>query len=360
MSVQEGYGVANRLLHRFAFRAGFVQESLADIENVVFRRTIRSIPVEDPVFITALPRSGTTILLEILVETGVFASHTYEDMPFVLCPMIWSRFSRWFSVDVPPRERDHGDGLQIWNRSPEAFEEMVWKRFWPRHYGADRIRPWAPTERDGIFESFLETHMRKVIAVRQRGARARVWYISKNNLNIARLAALPAPLRRGTILVPFRDPVQHAASMLHQHQRFLQLHEEDPFAREYMEAIGHHEFGVALRPVDFGGWLDEAPDPETLEFWLRYWLATYRFVLDHLGPPVHLVSYAHLTGQPAKALADLADLLDRAGVDLRSSAARLHPPRRHETETDGVEPSILRQASDLYDQLERSASIGSE
>ena len=71
-------------------------------------------------------------------------------------------------------------------------------------------------------------------------------YLSNNNLNIARLAVLPGPLQEGMMLVPFRDPVQQAASMHRQHERFLQIHEEDDFVREYMEAIGHHEFGKGL------------------------------------------------------------------------------------------------------------------
>jgi len=78
-------------------------------------------------------------------------------------------------------------------------------------------------------------------------------YLSKNNLNIARLAALPEPLQEGTILVPFRDPVQQAVSVHRQHERLLEIHEEDDFVREYMEAIGHHEFGKGLKPVNFGG-----------------------------------------------------------------------------------------------------------
>ncbi len=56
-------------------------------------------------FVTALPRAGTTILLNLLVGTGSFASHTYRDMPFVLCPMIWQRFAKQFQVSDEARER---------------------------------------------------------------------------------------------------------------------------------------------------------------------------------------------------------------------------------------------------------------
>ena len=40
--------------------------------------------VKEHVFITGLARSGTTILLNALYKSNIFASLTYSDMPFVL------------------------------------------------------------------------------------------------------------------------------------------------------------------------------------------------------------------------------------------------------------------------------------
>ncbi len=38
------------------------------------------------------------------------------------------------------------------------------------------------------------------------------------------------------------------------------MHARDPFARRYMEAIGHYDFGANLRPIDFDGWATATPD----------------------------------------------------------------------------------------------------
>lgn len=65
---------------------------------------------EKHVFISGLARSGTTILLNSIYESDIFASLTYSDMPFVLAPNLWAKLS-------PNRrnnnfkERAHGDGI---------------------------------------------------------------------------------------------------------------------------------------------------------------------------------------------------------------------------------------------------------
>lgn len=357
MRYEDRYGRLDRLFHRIAFAAGTGQRALGELEAHLYGDTLEAIAIEHPVWITALPRAGTTILLNLLHETGRFASHTYRDVPFVLAPMLWSRLSSGFRADETPVERAHGDGLEISGDSPEAFEEMVWKRFWPGHYREDRILPWTGGERRPEFEAFLETHMRKVIALRREGPSDARRYLSKANVHVARLAGLPGPLGRGRLLVAFREPLQHAASLLRQHRRFLELHAEDPFLRRYMSAIGHHEFGRELKPVDYGGWLAEAPDSETLAFWVRYWVVTYRHVLEHAGPAVSLVSYGRLTGEPEAALARLAGAVGLPDEELTPLADRLRPPRTHEVDETGLPPGLLEEATALHRELEERAEV---
>jgi len=351
MTFDDRYGWLDRLLHRTAFRAGTAQHALADVEEMLYEDQLADASVDHPVFITALPRSGTTILLRLLWGSGHFASHTYQDMPFVLCPLLWHQYTGQFAVEETTRERAHGDGLEVSETSPEAFEEMIWKHFWPDHYHADHIRPWTSDDHNGEFNSFFESHMRKVIAVRQEEASGRRRYVSKNNLNIARLAAPPPPMRDGTVLVPFREPMQQAASMLRQHERFLEIHEEDDFVREYMEAIGHHEFGKGLRPVNFGDWLSDAPSPKDLAFWVRYWVAAYRHVLNHAGGSTLLVPYAQLTEAPGATLLRLAHAVDVPEAALVDQSDRLEPPRTHEVDEAALPASLRREARKLYERL---------
>ena len=160
MKFANQYSRTDRLLHRLAFSSKAIQLSLADIEDKVYRKQLSSITPERPVFITALPRAGTTILLNLLYETGEFFCHTYREMPFVLCPLIWQRLSRSLrAVEPEEMERAHGDGLTISPDSPEAFEEMIWRQFWARHYKNDRIEPWIRCDRP-LFVEFFSRHLR--------------------------------------------------------------------------------------------------------------------------------------------------------------------------------------------------------
>jgi hypothetical protein len=345
------YSFLDRALHRLAFRTSGVQADLADLEDRLYGRGIADVPVDRPVFVTGLPRAGTTLLLELLVGSSAFGSHTYRDMPFVLVPLLWSRFSRLFRADQAPQERAHGDGMMVELDSPEAFEEMVWKAHWKDRYRADRILPWEkPAPR--AFSSFFTRHIRKVVALRGATAEAPLRYVSKNNANIARVECILGMLPDAVVVVPFREPIRHARSSLDQHLNFLEIHARDAFGRDYMAGVGHFDFGENLRPVDFGGWCDgAAAPPTTLTWWLEYWVAAYGYLLEKAGPRVHLFSYESLCSEPATALGRLAAVLglDGAGTEaLVAQGADIRSPRTTDVDVSDVSSGLLSRTAEIY------------
>ncbi len=347
------YGRLDRLLHTFAFRGVGLQKVLADLEDQMFAKELARAEVDRPVFITSLPRAGTTLLLEVVSTLPGFATHTYRRMPFVLCPLLWERVSKGFRKEAGARERAHGDGVAVGYDSPEAFEEVVWRAFWPEKYKADRIEPWSAADRDPEFVDFLGRHLAKVVHLGTEAGVASPRYASKNNANIARLDLLAELYPEGRFLVPFRDPFQQAASLLRQHRRFLAIHAEDDFARRYMEGIGHFEFGRALRPIDFQGWLDHgAPDPMTLDFWLTYWCTAFETVLE--APRVYLIDYDRLCHEPVPLLETLADRLQVRSDLLIRQAPRFRAPRTHETRGGAAAP-LRERATDLHRRLQAVA-----
>lgn len=354
MDFKQRYGVLDRILYRAAFQFDVTQRVLADLEKVIYRDKLKEISIDNPVFITALPRSGTTILLKLLWQTGEFATHTYQDMPFVLCPLLWNRYSKHFAKKIEPRERTHGDGIQITEESPEAFEEVVWKLFWPDHYQKDKIEPWN-SERNQRFNEFFKEHMRRVIVARQQKTSGQGRYLSKNNLNIARLGSTPEPLELGIFLIPFRNPVQQAASMLQQHRRLSSIQEEDQFVKDYMEAIGHYEFGKTLRPINFNGWVKENYNPSKLSFWIEYWIEAYRFVLNHISDSIVLISYERLVEDSESTLSQLEGILGLAQGQLTSQAGKLHSPRSHSTQQEKLPETLLQKASGVHQRLKEKA-----
>jgi class 3 adenylate cyclase len=313
------YGAIDRLVHRLAFRGVHLQIAVSDIEDALFSNALRAIHIERPVFITSLARSGTTTLLQILCDTWSFAAHSYADMPFVLCPLLWHQLTKAFRRSDGARERAHGDGVLVNFDSPEAFEEIVWRAFWPKMYSGTRIRTWEAGLPDEDFVEFFVNHMRKIILLRRQSPQT-PRYVSKNNANIARLRLIGTLFPDSTVVIPFRNPRDHAVSLLRQHANFSILQEHDTFARQYMQYVGHLEFGNLLTPIDFDGWLASHPnlDPRELPFWLQYWCAAFEYVLREPAPNLALLDYDGMCADPAASLRALASCLQCDGDPLTS------------------------------------------
>ena len=79
------YSGIDRMVHNLAMRQLEMQKSLSWVEDRDFDKAHPDIAAADPVFITSLPRAGTTLLLELLAGAPDFVSHSYRDMPFLLC-----------------------------------------------------------------------------------------------------------------------------------------------------------------------------------------------------------------------------------------------------------------------------------
>ncbi len=89
---KSAYSFLERCVHKVAFSTHGSQITLADLEDRIYAKQLRAHTARRPVFITALPRAGTTLLLECFSGLDEFASHCYRDMPFILIPCFWSRF----------------------------------------------------------------------------------------------------------------------------------------------------------------------------------------------------------------------------------------------------------------------------
>ena len=361
MSKVGQYSTLDRFLHQVAFRSVFLQKVVADIEDKIFGAKMAQASISQPVFITSLPRAGTTLLLEVLSQVDEFAAHTYRDMPFVLCPLLWDQISGASRQDAELAPRAHGDGMDISFDSHEAFEEIIWKAFWSANYSKDHISVWDSQDRDPEFEHFLKQHMRKIITLRGDGqvGGARKRYISKNNGNVAKLRLLPAIFPDCKILVPIRNPQDHLQSLVRQHNRFNKIHSEDRFAYQYMDYLGHFEFGLTLRPIEFGGHtLDRQSDVRQLEpdFWLNYWINAYADVLQtaQAYPQIQLIDYDKLCAQPAEQLQRLAGVLGLGTSEraqLLQQASRLRAPTDYGSAPKPTETTTEQTMLDLYRRL---------
>ena len=116
----QNYNFTQKFLHDLVFKYTFINKSLFEIEKFFYLKK-DNLGNNSHVFITGLPRSGTTILLNFIYSSGEFASLKYSNMPFIFSPNISKLFYR---KNIGKKERLHGDGIYYDLDSPEAFDEI--------------------------------------------------------------------------------------------------------------------------------------------------------------------------------------------------------------------------------------------
>jgi hypothetical protein len=355
----DGYSRLDRLLHRLAFATPGLQTALADVEATAAPGPHAPDDLGPPVFVTSLPRAGTTLLLQVVAGLDEMAAHTYRDMPFVLIPALWNRLSRRFQRAGGDTERAHGDRMTVNFDTPEAFEEILWRTFWPDRFHADAIRPITAGDQHPDFIAFFRAHMAKVAGLRAPASQT-PRYLAKNNANISRLDYLATSFPDASIVVPFRPPLEHAAAMLEQHRRFRERHARDPFSRTYMAGIGHYEFGALHRPLAFPG-TDAlaAYDPDSLDYWLAYWRLAFATVLDRADPArVVFVDFGELCADPPASLERIAARLGcHKPARLRDAASRVAAPRERDTSALTYDPDVLDAARAVHARLRLARTV---
>lgn len=333
------YSYLDKFLHRIALASPAIGEAAFDLEKALF---LKSAPPEGAgahVFVTGLARSGTTILLREIHRSGQFGSLAYADMPFVLASNGWAAVTRRFSKSPETKTRAHGDGIAVDTDSPEALDEVFWRVMAGDEYiGPDALRPHTP---DAAVLAAFDAYIRLIL---RRTGRER--YLSKNNNNILRLPALMAHYPHAIFLIPVRKPLAHAMSLLSMHKRFSQ---SEPFTRNYMTWLAHHEFGATHRPFRFSEGAAGAGggDPDTLEYWLGLWLATYRHLYEAVsqGP-------ANAVFVPYEQLCTDTAVWNGIAQRLRIDGGPPPAFRLSEREPQAVvEPAMLEAATGLYEAI---------
>ena len=315
------YSWLQQKLHQFALSSQFMREVTFDVESSFISSESDS---GDHVFISGLARSGTTILLNSIYESGLFASLSYVDMPFILAPNLWAKLD-FKKKDTSLFERAHGDGIKISLESPEAFEEVFWKTF-------------SETKPDSLrkFETYVN-----LVNHSYRKKR----YLSKNNQNIRRLELISKIFPNSKILIPFRDPIQHAFSLLTQHKKFIEDARKDKFISDYMRWTGHTEFGPNYRPVHNKNLTFK--DDLDINHWIEQWYLTYRgcFNTSQNKQIGAFVCYEKLCGSKSywREILQKLDVQTTYDVSFKESRKEVSAV---------VDDELIEKSSFLYDQLD--------
>ena len=246
----QNYSNIQKFLHDFVLSKKIINKSLFELEKIIYLQN-KDIKNQSHIFITGLPRSGTTSLLNFLFSSDEYASLTYNNMPFILSP----HFSKLFNKkNTPKKERVHGDGIAFDINSPEALDEVFFNND------------------DEFVKHELENYIQLILLSNKKSK-----YLSKNNLNYKRINLINSILPNSIFLIPIREPLQHANSLLNQLLHFSQLQKEDDFIRRYMNYLEHNEFGLNHKP-----WNDPInyQDCGKIDYWLEQWFLFYKDIYN--------------------------------------------------------------------------------
>ena len=265
----QNYSRIQKILHDIVLYKKFINKSLFEIEKIIHLKK-KDITNESHIFITGLPRSGTTSLLNFLFKSCEYVSLTYQNMPFVLSPF----FSKIFNKKkFQEKERLHSDGLTINLNSPEALDEIFFNN------------------NEEFIKRELANYILLILDCEKKGK-----YLSKNNLNYKRVDLIRSILPNSIFLIPIREPLQQAYSLLKQHLNFIKLQKSDDFIRRYMNYLGHNEFGLNHKP-----WNDPInfTDLNDINYWLEQWYLLYQNIYDNYKSHknCYFIIYENLTNQ---------------------------------------------------------------
>lgn len=244
------YSIIQKFLHDIVLKNKFINKSLFEIEKLIFLKN-KEIKKQKHIFITGLPRSGTTSILNFLYSSHEYASLTYKNMPFILSPNLSNFLNQ---KNLAKKERAHKDGITYDMNSPEALDEVFF------------------SNKEDYIKNEIENYLKIILLSKNKNI-----YLSKNNHNYKRIELIQSILPNSIFLIPIREPLQHSISLLNQHLNFTEIQKKDDFIRRYMNYLGHYEFGLNHKswnkPINF-------QDFNKIDYWLEQWILFYQNIFN--------------------------------------------------------------------------------
>ncbi len=291
----------------------------------------------DFVIVSGLARAGTTSLMNDLSQIEDFVTLSYANMPFLMIPQTWRKIYRPKSQKL--KERSHKDGILIGYNSNEALEEYFFKvKANDAYIQEDFLSEYAISEADYAdyldYQSNIKQDNKKI-------------YLAKNNNFILRYKSMRSYNDDFVMVLLFRDPLTHAASLKEKHAEYLKMQQEDSFILDYMNWLGHHEFGQNQKPFVFeDSPLVIAEEKSSLDYWLKIWINYYSYALNLKHPNTLFVNYDSYCKNP-KQTVDV--ILEKTAIQNHPIEGKpFHNKRKSPEETSA---DLKRAAVELYAKL---------
>jgi len=339
--MKNNYSFFEQILHRLSVGNPLFNELSFDLEKSLYLTQAKHKQAQ-VIFISGLARSGTTSLLNHLVNAQVGHSLCYQDLPFLFMPNLSASWRTKKTASFP-MERAHGDHILINEDSPEAIDEIFWKSQLANSFIKERQLVLHELSAEDIIEykHFIQLHLIKS---------DREIYLTKNNNSILRLNSLANQTILSTrFIFTIREPYSHAHSLWKQHIQFSKIHQNDAFSRAYFNSLGHHEFGLNLKTFDLGNKELNAKlnsfNPMELDYWLVSWLNYYDYLFSQYSDKWLLVDFQDLCSHPT----ELMQRITKAW-ELPSSFSTLEAYQApiYELNEANCTANLLERCKDLY------------
>ena len=343
------YNNLEKILHR-----QFVGNSY--LSKFLFNRLVKNSlysnhhNLENHIFITGLARSGSTALLNKIFSPGELASITYKDMPFVLSPSLSKYYSYFSKKNDNLIERFHKDGIQINIDSPECLDEPFWLKSFP-------------SCKDKLFQELVDIpeellHCYSFLLHKHAKNKGFKRLVVKNNNNHQRLPFLSKKFPNGIFLLMIREPISHSFSLLKQHLNFLEIQRKDKFVLEYMNTLGHFEFGLNAKPFIYSSnlWYKDK-NKLSFEYWISQWINTYEWIFESgilKNKNIFLISYEDLcvNKNVYKEICKLVNINNfESGIPFRLAN------KKYEENLPKLNEVYINYANDLYKKLRTMAFL---
>lgn len=298
--IETNYSELSQLLHRMALNNYYVA-------NKLFKREVKNVRKKqlksrtDFVIISGLARAGTTSLMNDISKIEKFVSLSYANMPFLMCPNIWAKFYKPKNKNL--QERSHKDGIMIGYNSNEALEEYFFKVKSSDSYITENSLMEYNLSSE-IYNDYID--YQNIIKLSDEKI-----YLAKNNNFILRYNSIRVFNDDFVMVILYREPLTHASSLLEKHREYKKLQQDDPFVLEYMNWLGHHEFGLNQKQFVFNASEDViADDKDTLDYWLKIWINYYNHVIAIHHPKTLFINYDSYCNNPKRVIQHIVNKLN--------------------------------------------------
>ncbi|PWK20386.1 sulfotransferase domain-containing protein [Xanthomarina spongicola] len=333
----EDYSEASILFHKLILNNYNLSKMLFSFD----RKFKKGEKIQDKntfLIVSGLARAGTTSLTDQLFKAGAFSSLDYSNMPLLLAPNLWKKMYNPKKTDL--KERKHGDKMLFGLNTIEALEEYFFKVFLNDSFISD-----AYLEKHEITDNVYTNYIKYQSLIRQDNEST---YLSKNNNIILRYESLRKLNKSFKIIFLFRKPVEHAYSLLNQHQRFSEFQNEDEFMQTYLNWLGHHEFGQNQKVFKFNNEELLIPyDKSTLDYWLSVWLNYYNYLTNMEDKDYMLIEYEDYLNKPKEVLQYI-----EGEMNMTFNFSNIIPfTNTREIDTTNCNPKLLETTDAIYQKL---------